>query len=475
MSPDAYLQFGAGFIGYSIKIALAYLLCWLLSRLVNSPRQRFGIWLAYMFGSLGYWIYILGSALSSPSLSPASTGRVPRIAHQFLLPAKFQHSTVMIGRMLGWTYVVGVMLLLAAGIWKRIRLHLLLRQGNPPPSELQSLFSAMCRHFGVRHCELMVLSRVSSPATVCWWRPRILLPQACSELGDSAALADILNHELAHVSRRDYFLSSMNDLICRLLFFHPGVWQARQQMTIHREMACDLAVVAARPEHRIDYAQTLTRVARLCLPHKHPAIGIDFAAAPSLLTHRIHAILNAPVQSSKVRRLLQSVAGFVLIGGYAFFCSAIAIAIAFAPSEGFAPNVEVPTSSKTRAHPGTRHRAIREEQPSTRREEGLIADSPAYRMSSSSGEVRFASQSSAGPQDSSSNDAINSNIQGWMPPRRGSGSQSPGKTIESVIVATVGTVIGIDKEERKHKDGSGGGSSGSSSHFQNPVTVPNPY
>lgn len=475
MSPDAYLQFGAAFIGYFIKIAVAYLLCWLLSRLVNSPRQRFAVWLSFMVGSLGYWIYILGSWLSSPGFSPASVGRVPRIAHQFLLPTKFQQSTMVVGRILGWTYVAGVMLLLVAGIWKRVRLHLLLRQGNTPPSELESLFSAMCRHFGVRHCELMVLSRVSSPATVYWWRPRILLPQACGELGDSSAMADILYHELAHVSRRDYFWSSINDLICRLLFFHPAIWQARKQMTIHREMACDLAVVAGRPEHRIDYAQTLTRVARLCLPHKHTVIGIDFAAAPSLLTHRIHAILNTPVQGSRVRRLSQAVASLVLIGGYAFFCFAIAVAIAFAPSQGLAPNVEVRTASKTPPHPGTRHRVRREDQPSARQEEGLIAESPAYRMSSSSGEVRFASQPLASPTDS--NDSVSSNIHGWMPPRPGAGSQSAGRTIESVIVATVGTVVGIDKEERKHKDGGSGSSSGgsSSSHLQNSVVVSSPY
>lgn len=64
MSPDSYLQYAALFVSYFVKVAVAYLLCWLLARLVTSPRQRFTLWLAFMLGSLGYWIYTLTSTLA---------------------------------------------------------------------------------------------------------------------------------------------------------------------------------------------------------------------------------------------------------------------------------------------------------------------------------------------------------------------------------------------------------------------------
>ncbi len=455
MPPDAYLQLAATCISYFVKIAIAYLLCWLLSRLLDSPRQKFAVWLGLIFGSLAYWVYVLQSVLWPAKLSGGGAARAAGMSHQFLLPAKFQQPAIIFGRSLGWAYVAGVLLLVIAGIGKRIRLHLLLRQGIAPSPELQSLFSEMRRHFGVRKCELLVLPNVNSPATVCWWRPRILLPQACDELGDSTVMADVLYHELAHVARRDYFWSSLTDLVCRLLFFHPGVWQARKQMRFHREMACDLAVVVARPEHRIDYAQSLTRVARLCLPREHPMLGIDFAAAPSLLSHRVHAILNAPKQSSRAANVSRAIAGLGLIGGYAFLCSLIALGIAFAPPaapssmQGLAQSTQ-----KSASHTTALRSRNKKTQSSATEGEGLISESPAYRLTASNSRGHDSEGVLATSGDATGSDSRNSNIPAWAPQRPGPNSRSAGRTVESVIVATVGTVIGIDRDERKRKDGS---------------------
>jgi beta-lactamase regulating signal transducer with metallopeptidase domain len=466
MSPDAYLHFAGIFAGFFWKVAVAYLLCLLLGRLLNGPRQRFAIWLGFMLGSLGYWLYILTSSLPVSAATPSASYTAPRIAHQFLVPLRFQHSAVILGRTLGGAYLAGVLLLLAAGIWKRIRLHFLLRQGSAPSGELKNLFEEMCRSFGVRRCELLILGKVSSPATVCWWRPRILLPQVCEQLGASAPMADILYHELAHVARRDYFWSTINDVICRVLFFHPAVWQARGQMRIHREMACDLAVVAVRPEHRIDYAHTLTRVARLCLPGKYPVIGIDFAASASLLTHRVHAILSQPEKSSWPKKLSRSVAGLALISAYGFLCSAVAVVLTFAPpNQQPAAAAEIQSVPKAPAHSRPSRKARTDSV--SRRQEGVITESPAYRLGSAPGSSSYESQV---PASSESAEAESTNVggPGWTGSVPGRSSKSAGTTLGSIVAATVGTIVGADKDDRgsKRKD---------SSHFQSSTDGPTPY
>lgn len=464
MSPDIYLQFAGVFISYFIRISVAWLTCLLLSRLVGSPRQKFAIWRIFIVGSLGYWLYLAGSSASALYVPAAASTAATRYTglvspDRVFVATRFQHSTVILAQILGYVYVAGMLLLVTAGIWKRIRLHLLLRRGTAPSAELRNLFAEMCRQFGLRHCELLILEGVSSPATVYWWRPRIVLPQACEQLGNSDLMADILSHELAHVVRRDYLWSSANGLICCLLFFHPAVWQARKQMRIHREMACDLAVVSARPEHRADYAQTLMSVARLCLPRRYPVIGIDFAASPSLLTDRVLAILSQPERRSWNQRFSRAAACLLLAGAYALLSPVIGIVLAFSPSSR-TPRIAEVQAPNSQTHAATRQK-IRREQISAREEKSLITAPTVYRLQA------IPDPRSYGPATSVSEARESADLDGpgglnspvFKP------ASSPGTTVRSIIVATVGAVAGpsTDKDVHPPTTTTSGGGTGSGS------------
>jgi beta-lactamase regulating signal transducer with metallopeptidase domain len=110
-----------------------------------------------------------------------------------------------------------------------------------------------------------------------------------------AEFLHILRHELAHVIRRDYLLSSLIDGACTLLFFHPALWAARKRMRVERELACDRAVVEACPDHRADYAASLTQFVRLSMGARRLSPEVQFAAPSSLLGRRVHTILLEPV------------------------------------------------------------------------------------------------------------------------------------------------------------------------------------
>ena len=447
MSPDLYLGFAALFISYFLKVAVACLLCWMLVALFNTPQQRFTVWFIFLLGSLAYWLYAIGDFSASVLLAGSTGGVLPAVAkspHELLLPARFQSNTLILGRVLGAVYVLGVLSLVAAGVWKRIRLRLLLRQRTAPSAGLQSLFSQMCRQFGVRHCELSVLPGVKSPATVYWWRPRIVLPQLCEQVNDNVLMADVLSHELAHVSRRDYLWSRISDMVCGLLFFHPAAWQARKQMRIHREMACDFAVVASRPEHRADYAQTLTRVARLALPRKYPVVGIDFAAAPTLLRHRVEAILDEPQKGSRGRTVCHAFAGAGLVVAFGFLCSMMAFAIAFAPSSQ--PRMATVADSPDGNNASVAVRKTRHSHPQPEGQQ-LITESPAYRLPSNANSRVYGAEPAANASNAE-REPSNDPSAMYPAPASGRSPASVGKTVEAVIVSTVGTVIAGDKDDR---------------------------
>lgn len=443
MSPDAYLQLAAVFISYFLKVAVAYLLCLLLARLLSSPRQKFTLWISFMITSAAYWVcqvalFFIPASPATATLTPATSSGVIR---QFFIPFRFEHSAGITGRYLGYAYLATVFLLIGSAIWRRIRLRFVLKHGSAASAEWNNLFERMRRQFGVRHCELLMLPTLSSPATVHWWRPRILLPEACEEIGNDALL-DILYHEMAHVARRDYFWASLSDLICQVVFFHPAMWQARKQMRVQRELACDLAVVAARPEHRADYAHTLTRVARLCLTRKFPVVGIDFASSPSLLTDRVRAILNDPQKNSAVQKFTRASAGIALLAVFGFLFPALAIVFSFAPDQqAKTADVREVSPIQSDLRPQARRERLNHPQ-----EQATITESPAYRLRASGSSRDSVRGPVAGSGGDLQSDGAAAGVPAWKSPA--SRGKSTGDTVKSIIVATVGTIIGADKDDR---------------------------
>jgi beta-lactamase regulating signal transducer with metallopeptidase domain len=475
MHPDLCLQFAGALAGFFLKVAIGYLSCLLLSRLLGGPRQKFAIWLGFMLGSLAYWLYLgalfLPSDANSRTASHATQQQIPFLAHQFFLPANFQYPAMIVGGILAGIYAAGVLFLLSRAIWNRIELCSLLRQAHEPSNDLTRLFREMCRNLGGQRCQLFVVSGLSSPATVYWWRPRILLPPICEQLGAGPQMEDILWHELTHVARRDYFWSNLNGLVCGLLFFHPAVWQARKQMRIQREIACDLAVVAARPEHRADYAYTLTRVARLCLPRKYPAMGIDFAASASLLADRVNAILNQPQQASWLGKIYRFGASLALAGAYGFLCFTFAVVVAFS-DPGQSPQTVIQAQSALKmAHSERAPRTVRRSISAPVK--SIITESPAYRLQASPDSSAYSPAGSVISEGNRTSEAAPSGRPVWPAPRPPSRSAST--TLGSVIAATVGAIGGQGSNSGSGPDKDDRGSKRRDSHLQSPSTAPSLY
>jgi beta-lactamase regulating signal transducer with metallopeptidase domain len=238
MSPELSLHFAAIFLSYFLKVAAAYLVCRLLNRLLREPRQRFVMWAVFLLGAGTYWLELIWSQIrASPSTAEAVAGTMGRFgataaSHSFLVPLGWRHAILITGQVLGLAYGSAALLLIAVAALQHLRLRLLLRRAMEPSAALAGLFRETCRDFAVSRARLVVLPGLRSPATACWWNPRILLPEGCEELGPTPQVADVLAHELVHVARRIYFWAGVSDLVSRLLFFHPAVWSARKWMCL---------------------------------------------------------------------------------------------------------------------------------------------------------------------------------------------------------------------------------------------------
>lgn len=125
---------------------------------------------------------------------------------------------------------------------------------------------------GPTPCRVVWISagRLEVPCTLGVRRPRILVPRSLLESeggGDALGIDDlllILEHEWAHVRRRD-FLANLGQVAVEVVFFfHPVVWWISRRLRIEREFACDdeavasLSTTAGAPRR---YVRALARLA----------------------------------------------------------------------------------------------------------------------------------------------------------------------------------------------------------------------
>jgi beta-lactamase regulating signal transducer with metallopeptidase domain len=392
MNTELGLHFAAVFLNFFLRVAVGYCVCWMLSRLLSKPRQRFLLWTTFLLGSATYWLAVIAreaSALTSPAaVSGFGAGAAPVAAHSFFVPVGLSHAVLVAIQLLGLVYGAIASLLIAKAARGYLRLRLLLRRGIEPSDELNGLFLEICRDLGISRARLMVLPGLKSPATAGWRRAFVLLPEVCEELGATPQIADVLCHELVHVERRDYFWAGLGNLVCSLLFFHPAIWKARAGMILQGELACDEAVLNARPGDRADYAESLTYFVRLRMLQEGFSLGVDFAASTALGL-RIRTILAAPQPLPWWNRMSRATAGLALVGMLAVLAPAFTILFHFSRADEAQALVQPPVQARVVQSHNVRSAHRREvAQPqsqdtlTTLRTRPYVPETPAYTMTS---------------------------------------------------------------------------------------------
>jgi beta-lactamase regulating signal transducer with metallopeptidase domain len=111
---------------------------------------------------------------------------------------------------------------------------------------------------------LLESTAIDDPVTVGVFHPAILLPSKVLPDLSEQELSAILAHEYGHIRRRDFPLHILCELISLPVAWHPGVRYLMSKISETRELACD-DYAAARLGKRRSYANTLLRLASLCL------------------------------------------------------------------------------------------------------------------------------------------------------------------------------------------------------------------
>lgn len=304
------LSYGVTVLVHSSALAAVV---WLLDhRLRSNDAAREMVWRLVLVGSLvtaAVQIAPWGSATQptpmaelAPAIasSPAPAGFAAALTS--LAPLRADPRLL---QMLGWlwlTLAAGALAHLAFGY---LRLRRTLRD-RVDATGLHDLAEPLAIEFGLRDTpRITVSTRAPTALALGILRPEVCVPRRALDELSADELRAMLAHELAHIRRRDPACNLLYALVCRALFWVPGLWLAQRRLAQLAELRCDAAARATQREAGLALARVLVRAAEwLTSGTKLPqhAAGSAMAASPRGLERRIRALLDAPTRTSKLGR-----------------------------------------------------------------------------------------------------------------------------------------------------------------------------
>ena len=215
--------------------------------------------------------------------------------------------------LLSMTWLAGVLCLtfrFSGGWWqlRRLRYTGLVET----PSRVSKLFLNMTSRLGIVRLPVLAISaHISIPMAFGFFRPLVLLPVSILSGLTTDQLEVVIAHEMAHVSRADYFWNLVQTLNETLFFFHPGVWWLGKRLREQRELCCDDTALRVSSDPMI-YATALVSLeeqrAMATL-----AMALDGNESQSDLYARIARILGAVIPPRK----LGAIGPLLLLGAFA--------------------------------------------------------------------------------------------------------------------------------------------------------------
>jgi hypothetical protein len=177
MNPETPLAILTVLADFLLKVTFAFAVVWSINRLVDLPNRRFLIWLSFLAGAGTYWIWLairfvsgermLGTVQHARVYATSSTPAVWQI------PASWAFSLNVALRGAGILYLLVLSYFLVSHIREQMQLRWVLGFGCKPPIDVARTFQSIAESLQLRKCRLLLLTGITSPATLGWIQPTV--------------------------------------------------------------------------------------------------------------------------------------------------------------------------------------------------------------------------------------------------------------------------------------------------------------
>ncbi|HNR17179.1 MAG TPA: M56 family metallopeptidase [Chitinophagaceae bacterium] len=137
--------------------------------------------------------------------------------------------------------------------------------------------------------QIWVSEFVTSPVTIGFFKPVILVPLAAINHLTPPQLEAVLLHELAHIRRYDYLINLLINFIQTILYFNPFVKAFVKIVEREREKSCDEMVLQFQYDSH-EYASALLTLEKT--KHLQKILIVAATGNKNDITHRIETILG---------------------------------------------------------------------------------------------------------------------------------------------------------------------------------------
>lgn len=136
-----------------------------------------------------------------------------------------------------------------------------------------------------------VSSEAPGPMAAGLFRPVVVLPESAADQLDTPEMAALLEHERAHIVRRDMLAALAQRVVLALLWWSPALYWISRRIDEEREVACDEAAVERTGDARA-FARSLTSQAENQLWARAPRLAVGAIGPRSQFGRRIRRLID---------------------------------------------------------------------------------------------------------------------------------------------------------------------------------------
>ncbi len=309
--------------------ALAALGAWLLRE--SAARYRHWLWVSAL--CLAFFVPVVTSvrsALAMPEINPAMTITPVLRTEAFNSPAALTESvetSVFSLPVFHLNRNVALLIIGLYGLFVLYRSFKLLRAWQTTrkikhnahelePDETIAAIINKCESdlaTGSRHIRVLRSETLPVPVTMGLTQPAIILPDSLLREGNTELLTSAIGHEFIHVTRQDYLLNFIYELLYVPISFHPAAALLRRRIKQTRELCCD-DVVAARILNAEVYARSLLQLASSAPTLRRLSVTTTVGIADAdILEARIMSLLTKPKTITRWKKTLVFIVALLLL------------------------------------------------------------------------------------------------------------------------------------------------------------------
>ncbi len=181
-------------------------------------------------------------------------------------------------------------------------------------TEIIFLFEQCKKEIGIhKNIRLCCSPFIDTPITFGFFKPFVILPGNNTSGFSLNDIRYIFLHELQHYKHKDILINYAMCIFRILYWFHPLVGYALKEMSIDREIACDISVLKILDEDRyIEYGNTIINFADKILHSTSITSVADMGGSKKQIQKRILKIASFHIESTWMK--IKSAIIFTTIG-----------------------------------------------------------------------------------------------------------------------------------------------------------------